>query len=98
MCACQRIVRKQRVIEFGVEPVRCCMTVGAGVGQSKLHVAWIGAEIEIRRMTGIAVFRQGGEVAVRMALCATNGGMSAGQWKHRCVIESGRRPSCGCMT
>lgn len=65
--------------------------------ESGRHVIRIFRAGVVGLMAGVAVLGRGGEVVIRMALDALDGGVRAGKREERVVIEARRAPAAGRM-
>lgn len=75
----QRIVRVERVIELGIEPVGRRVAICASVRQAELHVRRIVAACKVGRVARKAVRRRANEYIIAMTRSAWQCGMHPGE-------------------
>ena len=86
MCAGQW-KRRSRVVEGRSSPGRRVVAGGARRGKAGSYVGRTVGSGVVSLVAGIAIGRNRRVVVIRMALCASHGRMSPGQWKDRRVIK-----------
>ena len=59
------------------------LAVGRELGKGMI---WICRGIKISQVTTCTVGGCPSRVAIGMTCCTQNGGMSSGQWEHRCAV------------
>lgn len=86
------IVSVHRMVEGDQRPVGGRMARVASRGERGCNVIGIRSPRKIGLVAAVARCRQCRVVVVGVALRARDGGMSARKWKHRSMVERGRRP------
>ncbi len=95
MHAGQRITGVRRMIEPGIEPIRCRVAHAAIVRQIRLRMRWISGPGKVRLVTREASRRRALELVIHVAGCAFQRGVHARKRisGYRQMVELGAEPA-----